>query len=65
LPTRRVIRIVWDEARILEIECNSRHRKYKESAHYLKTLIGQPSLDISPTFIPLIIDKVTKTMSST
>jgi hypothetical protein len=23
----------WDEARILEIESNSRHRKYKESAH--------------------------------
>jgi hypothetical protein len=27
------MRIIWDEARILEIESNSRHRKYKELAH--------------------------------
>jgi hypothetical protein len=26
-------RVDWDEARILEIESNSRYRKYKESAH--------------------------------
>jgi hypothetical protein len=26
-------RIGWDEARVLEIESNSRYRKYKESAH--------------------------------
>jgi hypothetical protein len=26
-------RVGWDEARILEIESNSRYRKYKESAH--------------------------------
>jgi hypothetical protein len=26
-------RVIWDEARILEIEINSRHRKYKKSAH--------------------------------
>jgi hypothetical protein len=26
-------RVIWDEARILEIENNSRYRKYKESAH--------------------------------
>jgi hypothetical protein len=26
-------RVGWDNARILEIESNSRYRKYKESAH--------------------------------
>jgi hypothetical protein len=42
-------RVIWDEARILEVESNSRHRKYRESTHMacLKTLISQPSLDIS------------------
>jgi hypothetical protein len=48
-------RVVWDEARILEIESNSRYRKYKELAHVacLKTPISQFSLDISPIWIPL------------
>jgi hypothetical protein len=42
--------VVWDEARILEIESNSRHRKYEESAHMacLENPISQPNLDISP-----------------
>jgi hypothetical protein len=55
-------RVVWDEARILEIESYSRQRKYNESAHMacLKTPIGQPSLDISLIWIPLLIDGVTK-----
>jgi hypothetical protein len=46
----------WDEARVLEIESNSRYRKYKESAHIacLLNLISQPSLDISPIWTPLI-----------
>jgi hypothetical protein len=50
----------WDEARILEIESNSRYRKYKESAHMacLTNPISQPSLDISPIWIPLICDEV-------
>jgi hypothetical protein len=41
-------REVWDEARILEIDSNSRYRKYEESAHMacLTDLISQPSLDI-------------------
>jgi hypothetical protein len=41
---------------------NSRFRKYKESAHMAcsTTHISQPSLDISPIWIPLISDKVTK-----
>jgi predicted GIY-YIG superfamily endonuclease len=39
----------WDEARILEIEINSRYRKYKESAHTtcLTNPTSQPSWDIS------------------
>jgi hypothetical protein len=47
----------WDEARILEIGSNSRYRKYKESAHMacLTNPISQPSLDISPIWILLIL----------
>jgi hypothetical protein len=53
-------RVGWDEARVLEIETNSRYRKYKESAHMvcLTNPISQPSLDISPIGIPLISDEV-------
>jgi hypothetical protein len=42
-------RVFWDEARILEIESNSRCRIYRESAHMacLTNRISQPSLDIS------------------
>jgi hypothetical protein len=47
-------RVGWDEARILEIE--SRYRKYKESAHMACSTdpISQPSLEISPIWIPLV-----------
>jgi predicted GIY-YIG superfamily endonuclease len=47
-------------ARILEIESNSRHRKYKKSAHMtcLTNLISQPRLDISPIWISLISNEV-------
>jgi hypothetical protein len=50
----------WDEARILEIESNSRYRKYKESTHMvcLTNPISQPNLDISPIWIPLIYNDV-------
>jgi hypothetical protein len=50
----------WDDARILEIESKSRYRKYKESAHMacLTNQISQPSLDISPIWIPLISNEV-------
>jgi predicted GIY-YIG superfamily endonuclease len=50
----------WDDDRILEIQSNSRYRKYKESAHMacLTNPISQPSLDISPTWIPLISNHV-------
>jgi hypothetical protein len=53
-------RVGWDEARVLEIESNSRYRKYKESAHIacLNNPISQPSLDISPICIPLISNEV-------
>jgi hypothetical protein len=49
-------RVGSDEARILEVENNSRYRKCKESAHMacLTNLIRQPSLEISYVFIPLI-----------
>jgi hypothetical protein len=41
-----VHRVVWDEAKILKIESNSRYRKYKESDHvaYITNLISQPGL---------------------
>jgi hypothetical protein len=49
-------RVHWDDPRILEIESNSRYRKYKESAHMACSTnqISQPSLDISSIWIPLI-----------
>jgi hypothetical protein len=54
-------RVGWDETRILEIESNSKYRKYKEAAHMacLINLISQPSLGISPIRIPLISNEVT------
>jgi hypothetical protein len=55
-------RVGWYEARILEIESNSRYRKYKESAHMacLTNPISQLSLDIPPLWIPLISKEVSK-----
>ena len=54
------------KARILEIESNSRYRKYKESAHLvcLNNPISQPSLDISPIWIPVIRDEVVNSQKS-
>jgi hypothetical protein len=45
---------------VLQIEINSRYRKYEESVHMacLTTLISHPSLDISPIWIPLISNEV-------
>jgi hypothetical protein len=53
-------RVGWDEARILVIENNSRYRKYKELAHMacLTNLISQPTLDISPMWVPLVSNEV-------
>jgi hypothetical protein len=49
-------RVSCDESRILEIESNSRCRKYKELAHMecLAIPISQPSLNISPIWVLLI-----------
>jgi predicted GIY-YIG superfamily endonuclease len=52
---------VWlDDARILEVESNSRFIKYKESAHIacLTITINQPNFDISPIWIPHISNEV-------
>jgi hypothetical protein len=59
-------RVVWDETRILEIESNSRHRKYKELIHTacLKPPISHSSLDITTIRIILIADEVTKSKGS-
>jgi hypothetical protein len=53
-------RVGWDDARILEIESNSRHRKYKEWTQMtcLTNPISQPSFEISPHWIPLISNEV-------
>jgi hypothetical protein len=43
--------ISWNEAKILQIEVNSRQRKYKESAHMacMEIPISQPSLEFPPS----------------
>jgi hypothetical protein len=45
--------ISWNEAKILQIEVNSRQRKYKESAHMacMENPIRQPSLEFPPIWI--------------
>jgi hypothetical protein len=57
-----VLRIGWDEARVLEIKSNRRYRKYKESVHMacLTNPISEPSLDISPLWISFISKEVRK-----
>jgi hypothetical protein len=51
----------WDKVRILEIESNSRYKKYKEWAHMacLTNPMSQPSSDISPNWIPHMNNEVT------
>jgi hypothetical protein len=48
------------EAKVLWIEPNTTYRKYKESAHMSLQdhPISQPSLDISPIWIPVITAEV-------
>jgi hypothetical protein len=55
-------RICWNEAKILQIEPNTIHRKYKESAHMslLDHPIIQPSLDISTIWAAVITAEVKK-----
>jgi hypothetical protein len=59
-------RVGWDESRILEIESHSRYKKYKELAHMACSVnpIKQPSLDISPIWIPLVSNEVTNSQRS-
>jgi hypothetical protein len=59
-------RVGWDEARILEIESNSRYKKHKESAHVvcLTNSISQPNLDIPPIWISHIGNEVTNSQRS-
>jgi hypothetical protein len=49
-------KVGWDEARVLDIESHRKYRKYKEAAHMACYIdpISQPSLDISPIWIPII-----------
>jgi hypothetical protein len=56
-------RIRWKEAKVLEMEQNTTHRKHKESAHMplLDHAISQASLDISPVWTPVITAEVKKT----
>jgi hypothetical protein len=55
-------RIFWKEAKVFKIESNTTYRKYKEAAHMslLDHPISQPSLDISPIWIPVITAEVRK-----
>jgi hypothetical protein len=57
---KRVIEQAGGDARILEIESNSRYRKYKESAHMecLVNPISESSLDIFHIWIPLVSSEV-------
>jgi hypothetical protein len=59
-------KICWYEAGVLQIEPNIIYRKYKESAHMslLANPISQPSLDISPTWIPVICEEAGKLQHS-
>jgi hypothetical protein len=52
----------WKEAEVLQIEPNTTHRKYKESAHMslVDHPISQPSLDISPIWTPLMVAEIRK-----
>jgi hypothetical protein len=55
-------KICWIEVKVLQIEHNTTCKKYKESAHMslIDHLINQPSLDISPIWIPIITAEVRK-----
>jgi hypothetical protein len=53
-------KVGWNEARILDIKSHSKYKKYKEAAHMACSInpISQPSLDISPIWIPIISNEV-------
>jgi hypothetical protein len=49
-------RIKWDEAKAIQKEPNTIYRKYKES--YLENTISQPSLELSPFWLPIIKEEI-------
>jgi hypothetical protein len=53
-------RIKWDEAKAVQKEPNTIYRKYKESVHmaYLENTISQPSLEMSPFWLPIIKEEI-------
>jgi hypothetical protein len=61
-------RSIWNEDRILDIERNARtcigNNKESDCMACLKNPISQPSLDISPIWIPPNIKEVTKSEGS-
>jgi hypothetical protein len=48
--------VKWDEAKTNQNKPNSIYRKYKESTHMacLENTISQPSLEMSPIWLPII-----------
>jgi hypothetical protein len=58
----RYLSLIFLSLLFLEVESNSKYRKYKESAHMACSTnpISQPSLDISPIWIPLFNEEVNK-----
>jgi hypothetical protein len=52
--------IKWDEAKAIQKELNTIYRKYKESAHMacLENTISQPSLEMSPFWLPIIKEEI-------
>jgi hypothetical protein len=58
--------IKWDEAKAIQKEPNTIYRKYKESAHmaYLENMISQPSLEMSPFWLPIIKEEIKRTQES-
>jgi hypothetical protein len=52
--------VCWKEAKVLQIEPNTTHRKYKESAHMslVDHPISQPNLDIFLIWTPIISAEV-------
>jgi hypothetical protein len=51
---------MWDEAKAKQKEPNTIYRQYKESAHmaYLENTIRQPSLEMSPFWLPIIKEEM-------
>ena len=55
-------RFQWDKASIISKDENSRIGKLKESAfiHCTDHVISQPSIDISPIWLPIIRSEINK-----